>query len=418
MMNKRSFIKNMVLTAGSPFVVHASEWIAPQIDFNATDAADFWKQIQADYQSSKDFINLENGYYSIMSNTVMEKYIQDIRYTNSEGSHYMRTVQFENKLKSRERLADLLGCSKEELIITRNTTESLDTIISGINWKQGDEVVLAYQDYGSMIDMFKQQAKRYGIKLRMVSVPNHPQSDEHIISTYENAINTKTRLLMVCHMINITGQILPIRKICDMAHSKGVEVMVDGAHAVAHIDFNISELNCDYYGSSLHKWLGAPLGAGILYVRKDKIKNIWPLFGESAFADDDIRKLNHTGTNPVAVDIAIGHAIDYHLQIGIKRKEDRLRYLQQYWIQQVNQIKRIQLNTPSDNGRSCAIANVTIEGYKPADLAKILMDKYKIWTVAIDNANAGVQGIRVTPHLYTQVAELDQFINALTQLAK
>lgn len=418
MMNKRDFLKSMIFTAGMPLAGKASEWIAPQIDFTSSDADDFWKQIQADYQSSKDFINLENGYYSIMSNTVMEKYIREIAYTNCEGSHYMRTVQFENKWKTRDRLANLLGCSKDELIITRNTTESLDTIISGISWKQGDEVVLAYQDYGSMIDMFHQQAKRFGIKLKMVSVPNHPQSDELIISTYENAITTKTKLLMVCHMINITGQILPIKKIVDMAHQKGVEVMVDGAHAVAHIDFKLSELNCDYYGSSLHKWLGAPLGAGILFVRKDKIKNIWPLFGERAYAEDDIRKLNHTGTNPVAVDIAIGHAIDYHLQIGIKRKEERLRFLQQYWTKQLTNHDRIRLNTPLDNNRSCAIANVTIEGYKPADLAKILMDKHKIWTVAIDNAYAGVQGIRVTPHLYTQTAELDQFVEALQQLSK
>lgn len=202
-----------------------------------------------------------------------------------------------------------------------------------------------------------------------------------------------------------------------MAHRKGVEVMVDGAHAVAHIDFRINDLNCDYYGSSLHKWLGAPLGAGILYVRKDRIRKIWPLFGEGAYADDDIRKLNHTGTNPVAVDLAINHAIDYHQAIGIKRKEERLRFLQHYWTKKVRKLKKVKLNTPLDDNRSCAIANFSIEGIAPSDLSKILFEKYRIWTVAIDNAQAGVQGVRVTPHLYTGTAALDKFVKAITELA-
>ena len=215
-------------------------------------------------------------------------------------------------------------------------------------------------------------------------------------------------------MINITGHILPVKKICDMAHSKGVEVMVDGAHAVSHFDFKISELGCDYYGSSLHKWLGVPLGVGILYVKKEKIKQVWPLFGEFGFKEDDIRKLNHTGTISVASDIAINHAIDYHNAIGMKRKEERLRFLQNYWVDQIKAVKKIKLNTPIDAQRSCAIANVGIEGMKPAELAKLLLQKYKIWTVAIDSSN--VQGVRVTPQLFTTTAELDKFVMALKEI--
>jgi selenocysteine lyase/cysteine desulfurase len=333
-----------------------------------------------------------------------------------EGSYYMRTVQYENKHRSKERLAKLLGCSGEELIITRNTTESLDTIISGIDWKSGDEAIMAEQDYGSMLDMFKQQANRFGMVNKLISLPLNPQNDDEIIKLYENAITSKTKLIMICHMINITGQILPVKKICDMAHSKGVEVMVDGAHAVSHIDFKISELNCDYYGSSLHKWLGVPLGVGILYVKKEKIKQIWPLFGEYGFKEDEIRKLNHTGTFSVASDIAINHAIDYNNAMGIKRKEERLRFLQNYWTSRIKEIKNIQLNTPTDPQRSCGIANVGIKDLKPSELAKILLQKYKIWTVAIDTSN--VHGVRITPHVYTTTNELDKFVKALKEIAK
>lgn len=328
----------------------------------------------------------------------------------------MRTVQFDEKTTTKNQLADLFGCSHDELIITRNTTESLDTIISGIDWKQGDEAIMCSQDYGSMLDMFKQVSKRYGMVNKIIEMPLDPKSDEEIVDLYAKAITPRTRLIMVCHMINITGQILPVKKICDMAHSKGVEVMVDGAHAIAHIDFKIADLNCDYYGSSLHKWLGAPLGAGILYVNRDKINNIWPLFGEMGYADTDIRKLNHTGTISVPSDIAIRHAIEYHNNIGIKEKENRLRYLKTYWTDQIKNETNIFLNTPSDPKRSCGIANVGIKNITPAALSKTLMEEFKIWTVAIDSAN--VHGVRITPHLYTDTSDLDALVKALKTIAK
>ncbi len=418
MITKRYFLKSVAVMAGMPFLLQAKNKIAPILkpDIFADDDA-FWQSIRADYDLKTEYINLENGYYCMMNKPIMEAYFKDIKHTNCEASYYMRTVQFENKLKTRDNLADLLGCDKEELIITRNTTEALDTVISGINWKPGDEAIMAWQDYGSMLDMFKQQEKRYGIVNKMISVPNHPKSDEEIVSLYENAITSKTRLIMVCHIINITGQILPIKKICNMAHSKGVEVMVDGAHAIAHINFKISDLNCDYYGSSLHKWLGTPLGAGILYVNKAKIKNLWPLFADLNFAENDIRKLNHTGTNPIAIDIAINHAIAYYLKIGIERKQERLYYLQNYWTSKLINNKRIVMNSTLAPNRSCAIANVGIEGIAPNDLAKILLEKYKIWTVAIDYPQANVNGVRITPNVYTTTKELDVFVNAMLMLA-
>lgn len=416
MQNKRTFLKSLLLFSAIPFTSKAKN-ILDEIPETllAEKSDDFWLQIRSDYKLKPDYINLENGYFSMMAQPVLEKYLADVRMINTEASYYMRTVQFENKQKVNDRLAELLGCAGDELIITRNTTESLDTVISGIDWKAGDEAVMAEQDYGSMLDMFKQESKRYGIVNKIVSIPLHPKTDEEIVELYANAITSKTRLLMVCHMINITGQILPIKKICDMAHSKGVDVMVDGAHAVAHFDFKISELGCDYYGSSLHKWLGTPMGAGILYIRKEKIKALWPIYGEYGFAETDVKKLNHTGTHPVSIDIAIHHAIDYHNKIGSIRKEERLRYLQTFWTSKVTDIKKVYLNTPTDPTRHCGIANVGIEGIKPADLAKILLEKHKIWTVAIDSAN--VHGVRITPHVYTTTAELTVFIKALKEIA-
>jgi selenocysteine lyase/cysteine desulfurase len=375
----------------------------------------FWEAIRRKYSVTSDFIQLENGYYSLAADPVLESYIGHVRKVNAVSSYYMRTTQADDKLAMRKQLAHLLGCADTELIITRNTTESLDTVIAGFDWKPGDEAVMAEQDYGSMLDMFKLQARRHGMTNRVVSVPLHPKSDDEIVDLYERAITPKTRLVMVCHMINITGQIVPVRKIADMARRHGVQVMVDGAHTFGQLDFKIEDLACDYYASSLHKWLGAPLGAGILYVRRERIKPLWQLYGDATFADDDIRKLNHTGTHPVATDLAITDAIRFHDTIGIQRKSARLRYLQRYWTDKLRGRKRIVLNTPEQIERSCAVANVGIEGIAPADLAKLLLDKYRIFTVAIDGA--GVRGVRVTPQVFTTLRELDALVAAMSEIA-
>jgi selenocysteine lyase/cysteine desulfurase len=377
----------------------------------------FWGAIRGKYRLTSDYINLENGYYSMQAEPVLEAFVGHVRRTNYQASRYMRTAQVPDKLRVRTRLAGLAGCSPEEIIVTRNTTESLDTVIAGYDWKPGDEAVMAAQDYGAMLDMFTLQARRYGMVNRVVSLPSDPRSDDEIVQLYASAITPKTRLLMVCHMVNITGHILPVRAIAAMARARGVDVMVDGAHAFAQLDFRIPDLGGDYYGASLHKWLGVPLGAGILYVRREKIEKLWPIYGDSGFPDTDIRKLNHTGTHPVHTDLAIDNAIDFHESIGVARKEARLRFLQQYWTRQVRGVPRIVLNTPSDANRSCAIANVGVAGMKPGDLARELFERYRVWTVAIDRAEAGVHGVRVTPHVYTTTAELDTFVRALKAIA-
>ncbi len=408
----------MLGLAGFPGVNNLDKWLKQyEHALPAELAGDeaFWEGVRKGYRIKPDYINLENGYYCFLPQELLEKSIEHIREINYLGSYYMRTVQFDNKKAMAAKLATLAGCGADELVITRNTTESLDMIISGMHWQAGDEAIMAEQDYGSMLEMFKQVANRHGVVNRIVSVPNHPSSDDEIVQLYANAITAKTRLLMVCHMINITGQILPVRKICDMAHAKGVAVMVDGAHAFAHIQYSISDLNCDFYGASLHKWLSVPLGAGLLYVKKDNVNKVWPLLAESETITNDIARLNHIGTHPVHTDLSIADSIDYYFKIGPERKEARLRYLQHYWTSKVRNMPNILLNTPADAARNCGIANVGIQSILPADLANILFKKYNIYTVAIDYA--GVRGCRITPNIYTTPVELDQFVKALTELS-
>jgi selenocysteine lyase/cysteine desulfurase len=419
-MDKRTFIKNFSLLGITPAFTYLDIWlkkfekIHPEV--LAADE-DFWEGIRKGYRLKPDYINLENGYYCFMPEEILEHFISHVREVNYQGSYYMRNHRLDDNNIVTAKLAAVAGCSMEELIITRNATESLDLVIGGTHWKQGDEGVMAEQDYGSMIDMFKLVSKKYGVVSKIVSVPNHPSSDEEIVDLYANAITPKTKLLMVCHMINITGQILPIQKICDMAHSKGVKVMVDGAHAFAHIAFSLADLHCDYYGTSLHKWLSAPLGCGFLYVKKENIPDLWPLLADNPRREDnDILRLSHTGTNPMHTNLSIANALDYYLKMGAERKEARLRYLQRYWTDKVRNLENIIINTPVEMLRSCGIANVGIKGMKPADLAAALMNKNKIFTVAIDSVNANVHGCRITPNIYTTPEDLDHLVNALNDL--
>jgi selenocysteine lyase/cysteine desulfurase len=414
--NKRDFVRTLGgASLGMMFGPEVLARLASASPAALAEDEPFWASVRAKFKLTPDYINLENGYYCFQPEEVLEAFIGNVRMINVEASHYMRTRQFDDKLRARTKLAALAGCSPDELIITRNTTESLDTVIAGFDWKPGDEAVMANQDYGAMLDMFRLQAKRRGMVNRFVDIPMDPKSDDEVVKVYADALTSRTRLLMIPHLVNITGHVLPVRAICDMAHARGVPVMVDGAHAFAHLDYRIPDLNCDYYGASLHKWLATPLGAGILYVRKDRIASLWPVFADLGVAEDDIRKLNHTGTHPVHTDLTIQNSIASHEMIGSARKEARLRWLQQYWTTKVRGLPKIVLNTPSDPKRTGGIANVGVQGITPGDLANVLLEKYKVFTVAIDGA--GVHGVRVTPQVYTSTGELDTFVAALRQLA-
>lgn len=420
-MNKRDFLKSLAIT--SAVGISSIETLANRLghfhSFSPEELAtneDYWAIIRSGYKLKEDYINLENGYYCFLPEQTLNRYLDKIREINYQGSWYFRTIQWENKDKTATRLAKVFGGSPDELAITRNTTESLDIIISGYPWQKGDEAIFAHQDYGSMKNMFELVARRHGIINKIIDVPLHPETDEEIVKVYEAAITPQTKLIMVSHMINITGQILPIKKIAKMAHTYGVEVMVDGAHCIAHFDFKIDELECDYYACSLHKWLSVPLGAGLLYAKKDHIGKIWPLLAPYELDHPNIKNLNHTGTHPVATDLAINDALDYFEAIGAKRKEERLRYLQRYWTDQVRGLPKILLNTPSDPVRACGIANVGIEGIEPNLMAKSLLENYKIYTVGINYA--GVYGCRITPNIYTTTTELDVFVKALNEMSQ
>ncbi len=406
------------MTLSTPFLSYKGFDQSADIDYSQRkrlSEENFWKSIRKDYLLKKDYVNLENGYYCFIPQPTLNKYLEHVKRINFEGSYYMRNQLDLDKRKTAERLSNLVNCDKDELAITRNTTESLDLIISGFPWEKNDEAIFAIQDYGSMQEMFKLTAKRRGIVNKIISVPNQPENDEEIVSLYEQQITKKTKLIMVSHMINITGQILPVKKICEMAHSYNIDVLVDGAHCVGHIDVDIKDLNCDYYGSSLHKWLSAPLGTGLLFVKKEKISKIEPILAGHVHQRDNIMRLNHIGTHPVHSDLAINDAIDYLESIGIERKQNRLRYIQRYWSDKLRFKNNIIINTPTEIQRSCGIANIGVKNKTPDELSKILFNEYSIFTVAIDYAN--VKGCRITPNIYTNEEELDYFVESIIKIA-
>ena len=417
-MDKRRFIKSLGALSFSP-LIFANELtdfkpISKTLQFiNNEDK--LWKTVRSHYTLKEEYINLESGYYNIIPNPILEHFINHVKHVNIEGSFYMRKDLNKNKDRVTNELANLVGSSPDQIAITRNATESLDLVISGFPWKKGDEAIYAKQDYGTMKEMFEQISNRYGVVNKVISVPNHPKNDEEIVSLYESQITSKTKLIMVCHMINITGQILPIKKICEMAHNYGVEVMVDGAHCVGHFDFSIDDFNCDYYGSSLHKWLATPLGAGLLYVNKNKTHKIWPLLANGNTNKSDIKRLNHIGTHPVHTDLAISNSIDYLKWIRMERKEKRMRFLQRYWSDKLRNVKNVIVNTPLDINRSCGIGNVGLTNISPSKMEDLLFQKYKIFTVAIDYAN--VKGCRISPNIFTTTKELDSFVEAVKELS-
>ena len=417
-MDKRRFIKSLGALSFSP-LISASELsdfkpISKNLPF-INNEDELWKTVRSHYTLKDEYINLESGYYNIIPSPILDHFISHVKHVNIEGSYYMRKDLNKNKDRVTSELANLVGSTPDQIAITRNATESLDLVISGFPWKKGDEAIYAKQDYGTMKEMFEQISDRYGVVNKIISVPNHPKNDEEIVSLYESQITSKTKLIMVCHMINITGQILPIKKICEMAHSYGVEVMVDGAHCVGHFDFSIDDFNCDYYGSSLHKWLATPLGAGLLYVNKNKTHRIWPLLANGNTDKSDIKRLNHIGTHPVHTDLAISNSIDYIKWIGMERKENRMRFLQRYWSDQLRNIKNVVVNTPIDMQRSCGIGNVGLTNMSPSKMENILYDKYNIFTVAIDYAN--VKGCRISPNIFTTTEELDIFVKAVKEMS-
>lgn len=425
--NRRTFLKHAATIAGA-FSINSLFNEAHGADFNkasqkinhllpsqVVEDEDYWSTIQRCYSVNPSIINLNNGGVSpspIVVQQAVERYNQ---LANEGPSYFMWRILDQGREPLREKLANLAGVSPEEIAINRNATEALNTIILGFDLKSGDEVIGTKQDYPHMIQAYQQRAMREGIVYKQLNFDLPIEDDAQIVKAYEAAITPKTKLIHVTQMINWVGQIMPVQKICDMAHAKGIEVIVDGAHSFGLLDFKIADLHCDYFGTSLHKFLSAPIGSGMLWVKKEKIEKIWPLPSSGKPHSTDIRKFEELGTRSFPIEQGIGEAINFHEAIGSKRKEERIRYLKDYWASKAQQIPKVKLHTSLNAKYSCAICGVSIDGMKPGDLEAELFNKYKIHTVGIvwENINC----VRVTPHVYTTLNDLDKFVKALEEIA-
>jgi len=377
---------------------------------------DFWAWVQDSYTESPSLINLNNGGVSPQPKSVQEVFEHYNRMCNEAPSYYMWRILDKGRESLRTKLSELAGCSPEEITVNRNTTEALGTVVFGLNLKKGDEVVLSKYDYPNMMNALKQREQRDGIILKWVDLDMPTENDEIIVKKYTEQFTANTKLVLITHIINWTGQILPARKIADAAKAKGIEVMVDGAHSFAHLNYKISDLNCDYFGTSLHKWLCAPFGTGLLYVRKEKIKNLWPLFPSDTPQSDDIRKYEALGTRSFAIEQAISQAIDFHNAIGIKRKEERLRFLKNYWMEKVKPMKGVKFYTSPKPEFSCALCTIGIEGKEAGEIESTLLSKYNIHTTPVKYEK--VNGVRITPHVYTKLSDLDRLVKAFGEITK
>jgi selenocysteine lyase/cysteine desulfurase len=318
--------------------------------------------------------------------------------------------------KIRAELARLFGCHTEEIAITRNASESLEILLFGFDLRPGDEVLTTTQDYPRMLTTLRQREQREGIVLKTVKVPLAPKDPSEITKAFERGISSKTRLILVSHVVNITGQIVPVRSIVELGRAHGIETIVDGAHSFAHFPFTRDDLQCDYFGSSLHKWLFAPKGTGLLYVRRDKIEKLWALMAAESKNAADIRKFEEIGTHPAAPRLAIGEALLFHAAIGGQRKAARLRYLSRYWMTRLRDLPRVRFHTSFDDAQSCGIGTVEIEGIDPGALASHLMTAHKIFVTPI--LHEEFRGIRITPSVYTTLYELDRFCEVMEGVAR
>ncbi len=376
---------------------------------------DFWSWVRESYTVSPNIINLNNGGVSPSPIPVQNAFKRYLDMCNEGPSYFMWRILDQGRESLRMKLAELAGCSPEELAVNRNSTEALNTVIFGLNMKAGDEIILSKYDYPSMENAWKQREQRDGVKLVWVDLTLPYDNDKDILTAYEKVITPKTKIIHATHVINWTGQIMPAKKLADLAHKHGCELILDCAHSFAHLDYTFPELDCDYAGVSLHKWLCAPIGSGLLYMKKEKIKNIWPLLSSAKPDSDDIRKFESLGTRSNASEMAIGFAVDFQNVIGNKRKQARLQYLKSYWAEKAVKIPKVKLTTSLNPQYSCALCHFSIEGWKGADIETKLFDKYKIHTTSNDWEK--VNGVRVTPHVYTSTQELDRLVKAIGEIA-
>lgn len=426
-MNRRDFMFSSFASVGSLSLLSAVDKVyaaelerrVNEIEKVSPEAAatdeDFWGWVRESYTVSPNVINLNNGGVSPQPKVVQDAHTRFLQYCNEAPSYYMWRILDQGREGLRQKLATLCGVSADEICINRNSTEGLNTVIFGLNLKAGDEVVLSKYDYPNMMNAWKQREKRDGIKLVWIEIPQPMEDEKAIVDLYAKAITSKTKIVHITHMINWTGNLVPCKAIANMAHKKGCEVIVDAAHSFAQVDFKLEDTGADYLATSLHKWLCAPFGSGLLYIKKDKIKNVWALLSAPEPDSGDIRKFENLGTRNMAGEMAIGAAIDFHNVIGTKRKEARLRYLKNYWAEKAIKLPDARLYTSLKPEFSCALANIGIGSWKATDIEAHLYSKQKIHTVSIIFEK--LDGIRVTPNVYTNLYDLDLLVKGLTEVA-
>jgi len=375
---------------------------------------DFWREIQGAFTLDRTMINLNSGGVSPSPRVVHEAYKRYLDVSNQSPSYYMWQVVEPGIERVRARLAGAFGCDPEELAITRNASEALQAAQLGLDLKAGDEVVTTNQDYGRMLDTWEQRVRRDGIVLKKISFPVPPASQADLADRLLGAVTPKTRVLHFCHITNLTGQIFPVGDICRAARARGIRTIVDGAHAFAHFPFTAADLDCDIYGTSLHKWLLAPVGTGFLYVRRPLVKDIWPLTPANVSLGDNIRKFEEIGTHPAAAHSAIAEALDFHEGIGVARKAARLRYLKDRWARRFESHPRAKVLTSFDPAQACGIGNLSPVGLDPHKVADHLWTTRRIFVTPIKHEEFG--GLRVTPNVFTRLEEIDTFSAAMEKV--
>jgi selenocysteine lyase/cysteine desulfurase len=407
-----SSLKNTALAEDVSDALFSLNKLSP---LDSVNDEELWARIAQAYTVSPQILNLNNGGVSPQPKVVQDAVDRFYHMSNEGPSHFMWHILDKGREPLRRKLADLAGVSHEEVAINRNATEALATVTWGLTLAKGDEIVMTRQDYPNMIQAWKQRELREGIKIKWISFDLPLENDETILKAFLDATTPKTRIWHITHMINWTGQILPVKKLCEEARKRNIISIVDGAHTFAHMDFKISDFNPDYFGTSLHKWLCAPFGTGMLYVKKENIAGLWPLFPNEKPQIADIKKFEVLGTRSFAPEQAIGQAIEFHLAIGSKRKEERLRYLKNYWCEKVKQNPRVKLNISLKPEYACALGSFSIDGMDPETVNSKLMSDHQIHTVSIKWEN--ISGVRVTPHVYTSTRDLDRFVEAVMKIA-
>lgn len=425
---RRKFLKSLGSITGASLALpllhpvlarNVSEELAQFVHPNPIEAAsdeDFWALVRQAYTSSANMINLNSGGVSPSPKVVQEKVEMYNRFANEAPGYYMWRVMGKMRSSVRRKLADLAGSSEDEIAMMRSATEALDTAILGIDLKKGDEILTTDQDYPSMQSALDLRSNREGIKIVRIPLPVPSTDSADIIRRFEEAITPKTKVILACHMIYLTGYIMPIREIAALARKHNIQMIIDGAHSFCQLDFQVPDLGGDYFGTSLHKWLCAPFGTGMLYVNKNRISDLWPMHGYPQEEKDRITKFEHLGTRSFPLELAVSDAVDFHTLIGTPRKEARLRYLKEYWTEQVKDIPSIRFNTSLAPQHSCGIASFLLEGWTPVDLSNELTNTYNIYVT--QSTHEDVKGVRISPNVFTSTEELDYLAEVIHKLSK